>query len=920
MRRKLADLVTGASAALVVFVAVPVVLAQVGLPVPRRFDAHGLFDLLAIVAWVSWVVCCWQLLRSVTVRVRLGDTVAGAGSRVTERLAARIAAAVLVVTVGLSLGTVAGAVQARPPATHSAPAPPGTTPADARVPGGSVIAAPSEPGAIAPAAADSAPAPTPADSAPAPAVPAAAADPPAPAASTCTVGPGESLWTIAERYLGDGSDWSAIASLNLGRVMDDGRRFLDPSLIYPGWVLELPAPVSIAPTDPPAPVIARSADLDGPSPTNVVGDDPASGPLDARSPAPVAPTGGGPNGHRDPVPSRPRRPGPMPLPELAALGVGVLVAAALARRARRGRWLGSGPALSARADPPEEAVDVAALLGPFDGAPLLEWLELANRHLGAALDGPEAGRDPPAVELVRVGPDGVEVRLVGPADWAPPGWELGPGGRAWLLPAGVDRRGLSEARGHPPWLPCLVPAGDNEDGSWLIPIEPGACLPVIGAEADALVETMRRAAAGWSWAEQVVVTDDRALAEREAELIGQPGPGDERLRVLFVGDPATLDERARRRCGILTTRPLPATDLTVAVDARGASLHPIGVLLRPHLLDPTRLAGVDELIDEWFDPDAADDDAGDDTGPAGSTAAGVAAGDDGTVVSDPAPASDAGASAATGPGPTAGLGPGPVEVRLLTAIARIDGLESPLEPKRARRATELVAYLALHRPDPVTSERLRTRVLGSADADAAAKTLFNTAGAARRALGRDALGQPFLPTGSKSGHYRISDPVPADASRAVALVAAARRVEDPDEATALYRAALELVEGPPLDGTLSGYAWWSAEGHERRVAGALVDGACELARLATDRNRLELARWALEQARMVDPYSEALTRAAMQVAAADGDADRLRREWVDCQRRVDELDPGSLPSEQTERLYAELRREVPALAGFEPAD
>ena len=104
------------------------------------------------------------------------------------------------------------------------------------------------------------------------------------------------------------------------------------------------------------------------------------------------------------------------------------------------------------------------------------------------------------------------------------------------------------------------------------------------------------------------------------------------------------------------------------------------------------------------------------------------------------------------------------------------------------------------------------------------------------------------------------------------------------------------------------------------MAGALVDGACELARLATDRNRLELARWALEQARMVDPYSEALTRAAMQVAAADGDADRLRREWVDCQRRVDELDPGSLPSEQTERLYAELRREVPALAGFEPAD
>jgi hypothetical protein len=48
----------------------------------------------------------------------------------------------------------------------------------------------------------------------------------------------------------------------------------------------------------------------------------------------------------------------------------------------------------------------------------------------------------------------------------------------------------------------------------------------------------------------------------------------------------------------------------------------------------------------------------------------------------------------------------------------------------------------------------------------------------------------------------------------------------------------------------------------------------------------------------------------MQVAAAAGDADRLRQEWRECQRRIDELDPGSSPSPRTERLYRELAQRV----------
>ena len=90
----------------------------------------------------------------------------------------------------------------------------------------------------------------------------------------------------------------------------------------------------------------------------------------------------------------------------------------------------------------------------------------------------------------------------------------------------------------------------------------------------------------------------------------------------------------------------------------------------------------------------------------------------------------------------------------------------------------------------------------------------------------------------------------------------------------------------------------------------LVDAACNLAALAVQSEEYDLAQWGLERARLVDPYSESLSRAAMQVAAAGGDADRLRREWRECQRRVDELDPGSSPSPRTERLYGELAQQV----------
>ncbi len=326
-----------------------------------------------------------------------------------------------------------------------------------------------------------------------------------------------------------------------------------------------------------------------------------------------------------------------------------------------------------------------------------------------------------------------------------------------------------------------------------------------------------------------------------------------------------------RRTAVVTTAPVAASDLTVLVDRQAATLHPVGRVLRPHLPSPD----TEQLLAELVAPPADD-----------------------VEVLRPRPDG------------TAAMAPGAVDVRLLTVTPRLDGLVEDLPPNRARRAVELVAYLALHQPDVITSDRLRTRVLGSSDADAAAKTLSNTAYAARRAMGADPSGQPLFPAGTRNGLYQVAPSVTVDVLRAESLATQGKAQTDPQLAMAYFRAALALVEGEPLANALSGYSWWEAEGHGARIAAVLVDAACSLAALAAEAHRFDLARDGLERARLVEPYSEALSRAAMELAAAEGDADRLRLEWRECQRRVDALDPGSTPSPRTETLYGELSRRV----------
>ena len=69
--------------------------------------------------------------------------------------------------------------------------------------------------------------------------------------ATVTVMRLDSLWSIAERVLGDGDRWTEIAALNEGQVMADGTRFTSADHIKPGWQLRVPADAATRPTGTP---------------------------------------------------------------------------------------------------------------------------------------------------------------------------------------------------------------------------------------------------------------------------------------------------------------------------------------------------------------------------------------------------------------------------------------------------------------------------------------------------------------------------------------------------------------------------------------------------------------------------------------------------------------------------------------------
>ncbi len=97
-----------------------------------------------------------------------------------------------------------------------------------------------------------------------------------PATVTHTVVPGDTLWSIAVQYYGDGEQWQVIFHANAGMSQPGGGALTDAHWIYPGWSLTIPGA-----TQAPLVVPATSPSMPSPSVPS-----PAAVPT-ATSPAPV---------------------------------------------------------------------------------------------------------------------------------------------------------------------------------------------------------------------------------------------------------------------------------------------------------------------------------------------------------------------------------------------------------------------------------------------------------------------------------------------------------------------------------------------------------------------------------------------------------------------------------------------------------
>lgn len=213
-------------------------------------------------------------------------------------------------------------------------------------------------------------------------------------------------------------------------------------------------------------------------------------------------------------------------------------------------------------------------------------------------------------------------------------------------------------------------------------------------------------------------------------------------------------------------------------------------------------------------------------------------------------------------GPLLVSGAGDLRAELLRSDPQIVGLVEPFTATLRRRCVEMTTYLALHRREPITGDRLRTRVLTSADVDASMRTLANTASAVRRSLGTDEQG-PRLHGVTSSGLY-ITHALTSDVEIFHGLVSRARQLAS-NEAAPLLQEALLLVQGEPLASALRGFEWFLAEGHAARLARDGEWAALALHHDALARGDYELAFWALEQGRLIDPYSDVLVTALAKV-------------------------------------------------------
>ncbi len=676
---------------------------------------------------------------------------------------------------------------------------------------------------------------------------------------TVTVQEGDTLWGLAEHHLQEPERWVEIFDSNQDIIQD-------PDLILPGWHLQVPnngsgpavvhpptqpfpepddAPVSdrrsrAAPTDWAAPEIRPlgESNRSTASETHLFAE--RGRPAEAvaafatATPTVVANVA-------EPVADH--RPAPGTQAILAVGGLGVFVSSlgwVLARlRKSQRRQLPSGRipvSLSKDAAQVDQQLQAAA-----DPDRAL-FLDASLRVMAARI----AGRTPPEVLGVALGPESVAVHLSFPVE-APSGFHSSNNEMTWTLRRDTELEDLlAEADGVAAPLPALAAFGTSDGRECLLNLEHMAAVSLTGdseAIADLCTAIATQLASSHLADELTVicvgfgqdltvfervehVPDVAAAIERieyhqreNQALLGRP-PCLAASRIGADGNswPPTVVLAPNRLAKEEAAHFLSASGSSVCVvahglegarwsghfDEDGLRLQPVGLRLQAHRMSGTAAAAVAQL--------ASTAEHTEETAPIRSP--------------PPRLQYDSAAAVPFAPNNEHPLGQS-LEVRVLGPVELVGGGQ----PLASRRALDLVAFLAFH-PEGADRDQLKAQ-LWPLDHPPSDSTLANTVSRARKALGVDSNNKPYFPRASSNGIYRLQAGIETDVDRFTALVCAARS-EPGEQGRRHLQAALDLVRGTPFTGGGGDMYRWADFGLRTEIE-CLVDAAAhELASRCID--------------------------------------------------------------------------------------
>lgn len=894
---------------------VPIALLKAfGSPLPQSAPSRDwltqtvstetVLQVIAVVVWLAWLHLCVCLVVELVAERRgrgLAPRVAGGGIG-TQALAHRLVAAMLLVagTAGVTMSTAAAAsAPSASPVTVAATTADG---ADQGLVGGGIAAARAH-------AAEQ------------------DAERPAPILNAMKHADGsvafykvmpphnrhyDTLWDIAERYLGDGLRYKEIYALNRGIMQPDGSKLERADLIQPGWLLRLPA------------------DAKGPGLRVVdtsVHDAQDGGRPGARAGSSVAPVGSG--STVAPGQATTRTPqaaqaatGTADATVTSVLGLtaeeappvgvaGGLLAAGLLLSLRRRR--AGAPDLSVRGVPvgagPDDDPDgprggrrIEAELRAAADLPSGELLARALREWEAEVT-PEPDREPaPVCVMCSVSPRGLALSLASaPAERAslvpPTPWRRQGDGRVWLLRRD-DGAGLAPAPDSLSMAPGLVAVGQRDEGSLLL-LNLEAVDGVVSLGGD--LDQARGVALSWA----VDVATHAWADDRRVTLVGfaddLSAVGDGRIRSV-----ADL-ERALESMEVRLRRQRRACqELGVASVREGRVTRPDARLWATELLvlsgvpSPDTVARLSELA-------AAPDQSAlvVVVGDVHESPARLVCAPDGRISSGPwgidvtaqrlsveayrglvdlftapdftAPDPDTAPDGSGAGLPVPVLDPAvldlsvrqPVEVRVLGPV--VVETEHSVDDDRRDLLTEIVVFVALQpggvHPNVLTSA-IWPRGIDSAQRQTAMEQ-------AQAWLGDARDGAPRLRTDDDGRWVLVRDGVRVDLDVLAASVRAAE--QDPVRLVPRLETGLSVVRAEPWTGLPAGrYSWLAYGSVEQDARAVAVQAARRLAAACAEDGDADGARRALQCGLVVAPAAEDLWRDALRQAQQLGSGADVR--------------------------------------------